>query len=250
MKKLLAFLVAATAVIALGPGVASAAKTGDLTGLYNKRYCEIFAVHTPDPPNFSIDIYNTVGLNNCPRAQWNSLDWDQVKEETGALGTKPNGPRRWLIDGILGGRAGQPVTLAGLEVRKVAVLNLPTLTPENYTEMKIGRTTTWIYRKGRKIHFLVSPEGRKYALQAYTTTVDKTLRAKNLGKLGKNPGMGMPEGWKFRTIRLKKQLKLPAPGVATILRDGLEGTYQKFKWPKNFFKPVKKKSKRQIAAGR
>ena len=245
MKKLIAFLVAATAVIALGPGSASAAKTGDLTGLYNQRYCEIFAVHAPNPPGFSIDIFNTVGLNDCPRDQWDALDWDQVKTETGALGTRPNGPRRWLIDAVLGGEADAPVTLAGLEVRKVAVLNLPTLTPENFSEMKIGRTTTWVYRKGRKLHFLVSPDGRKYALQAYTTNIDKSLRARNLDKLGSNPGMGMPEGWKFKTIKLKKQLKLPAPGVATILRDGLEGTYQKFKWPKNFFKPVKKTVKKK-----
>mgnify|MGYP007051654280 CR=1 FL=1 len=243
MKKLIAFLIALTAVIALGPGTA-AAKKGDLTGLYNKRYCEIFAVHMPNPPEFSIDIYNTVGLNNCPPAQWNALDWDQIKAETGALGTKPNGPRRWLIDAVLGGEADQPVVLSGLEVRKVAVLNIATLTPENYTEMKIDRTTTWVYNKGRKLHYLVSPTGRKYALQAYTTNVDRSLRAKNLHKLAGNPGMGMPTGWKFKTIRLKKQLRLPAPGVATILRDGLEGTYQKFKFPKNFFKPVKKPVKK------
>jgi hypothetical protein len=242
VKKFIAFLVAVTAVIALVPTTASA-KTGNLTGLYNQRYCEIFAVHLGDPSGFAIDIFNTIGLNDCPPEQWNSLDWDQVKEETGAIGTKANGPRRWVIDAILGGKAEAPVTLAGLDVRKVAVLNLPTLTPENYTEMKIARTTTWMYRKGRPLHFLVSPDGRKYALQAYTTTIDKTLRAKNLSKLGSNPGMGMPEGWTFKTIRLKKQLKLPAFGVATILRDGLEGTYQKFKWPKNFFKPVKKPKK-------
>lgn len=244
MKRVFVFLLGLIAVAALAPQAASA-KVGNLTGLYNQRYCEIFAVHPGSPSGFAIDIFNTIGLNDCPPEQWNSLDWDQVKQETGALGTKPNGPRRWVIDGILGGQAEEPVTLGGLEVRKVAVLNLPTLTPENYTEMNIARTTTWMYKKGRPLHFLISPEGKKYALQAYTTNVDKTLRAKNLYKLGSNEGMGMPEGWTFKTIRLKKQLKLPADGEATILRDGLEGTYQKFKWPKNFFKPVKKKNKKR-----
>ena len=63
MKKFIAFLVAATAVIALAPQLASA-KTGTLTGLYNTRYCEIFTVTRPDPPNYQVDVYNTVGLND------------------------------------------------------------------------------------------------------------------------------------------------------------------------------------------
>jgi len=246
VKRAVVFLVGLIAAIALVPQSASA-KTGDLRGLYNSRYCEIFAIFPGEPSGFSIDIYNTIGLNDCPRQRWDSLDWNQVREQTGSLGTKPNGPRRWVIDAVLGGKVDEPVTLGGLEVRKVAVLNLPTLAPENYTEMKIGRTTTWVYRKGRPLHYLVSPEGRKYALQAYTTTIDPTLRARNLSGLASNEKMGLPEGWRFKTIRLKKRLKLPAPGVATILRDGVEGTYQKFTWPKNFFKPAKKHKKNKKA---
>jgi hypothetical protein len=60
--------------------------------------------------------------------------------------------------------------------------------------------------------------------------------------------MALPDGWTYRTIRLKKQLRLKAPGQATIMRDGLGGTYQKFKWPKKFFKPVKKKPKKHHSA--
>lgn len=242
MKRFLAFLVAVLAVIVLMPQAASAAtKSKALTGLYNQRYCEIFAVSMPEPPNFKIDIYNTVGLNNCPAAIWNAIDFDQIKADTGSIGAAPNGPRRWLIDAIAGGRAGQPVTLGSLDMRLVAVLTVPSLSPSPYTEMKIARTTTWVFNKGRKINFLISPEGRKYALQAYTTTIDKTLRAKNLARLGKKPQMAMPQGWRYKSIKLKKQLRLKAPGMATILRDPLGGTYQRFTWPKNFFKPVKKK---------
>jgi len=236
VKKLIAFLIAATAVIALA---------GTLTGLYNQRYGEIFTAPRPDPPDYTVDIYNTVGLNDCPADQWAAVDYDEVKTQTGSLTAVPNGPRRWVIDTIAGGKADEPLTLSGLEVRHVAVLTVPSLSPEPYTEMKIARTTTWVYNKGHKVHWLVSPEGKKYALQAYTTNVDKTLRAKNLDSLGTNPQMALPEGWKYRTIKLKKQLRLPAPGVATIMRDPLGGTYQKFKWPKKFFKPVKKKKAKQ-----
>ena len=244
VKKFIAFLVAATAVIALAPQLASA-KTGTLTGLYNTRYCEIFTVTRPDPPNYQVDVYNTVGLNDCPADQWAAVDFDEVKAQAGSLAAVANGPRRWLIDTIAGGKAGDPLTLGGLEVRHVGVLSVPSLSPDPYTELKIARTTTWVYNRGRKIHWIVSPQGRKYALQAYTTNFDKTLRANNLDRMDKNPGMALPDGWKYRTIRLKKQLRLKAPGIATIMRDGLGGTYQKFKWPKNFFKPVKKKSKKR-----
>ena len=242
VKRFIAFLVAVTAVIALVPA-ASSAKTGSLYKLYNKRYCEIFTVTAPNPPSFTVDVYNTIGLNDCPADKWNAVDFNEVKAQTGSLLSVPNGPRRWLIDAIVGGKAGTPVTLSGLEVRHVGVLTVPSLSPPTYTELKIARTTTWVYNKGRKIHWIVSPEGKKYALQAYTTNTDKTLRAKNLDDLGENPGMALPDGWKYRTIKLKKQLRLKAPGIATITRDGLGGTYQKFKWPKNFFKPVKKSKK-------
>jgi hypothetical protein len=240
VKKVIAFVIAATAVIALAPQVASA-KTGTLAGLYNQRYCEIFTVTRPDPPDYTIDVYNTVGLNDCPADRWEAVDYNEVKTQTGSLAAVANGPRRWLIDKIAGGKAGEPLSLSGLEVRHVGVLTVPSLSPTPYTEMKIARTTTWVYNKGHKVHWIVSPEGKKYALQAYTTNVDKTLRAKNLDSLAANPQMALPEGWKYRSIKLKRTLRLRAPGMATIMRDPLGGTYQKFKWPRKFFKPVKKK---------
>ena len=243
MKRLIAFLIAATAVIALVPAGASA-KTGTLEGLYNKRYCEIFTVKMPNPPGFSVDVYNTIGLNDCPADQWNAVDYDQVAADTGSLKAVPNGPRRWLVDAIANAKADEPLTIGGLEMRQVAVLTLPNLNPGFYTELSIARTTTWVFNKGRTVHYIVSPEGKKYVLQAYTTTVDPTLRAKNLDKLAENPQMALPEGWSFKTIKLKKQLRLRAPGVATIMRDGVGGTYQKFTWPKDFFKPVKKAKKK------
>ncbi len=239
MKRLIAFLIAATAVIALVPGGANA-KTGTLTGLYNARYCEVFTVTRPEPPNFKVDVFNTIGLNDCPADKWAAIDYNAVAADTGSLLAVPNGPRRWLIDTIAGGRAGEPVMVSGLEMRHVGVLTVPSLTPVPYVEMKIARVTTWVFNKGRKLHYLVSPEGRKYALQAYTTNVDKSLRAKSMASLATNEAMALPEGWTFKTIKLKKQLRLKAPGIATIMRDPLGGTYQRFTWPKDFFKPVKK----------
>ncbi|MDQ5895157.1 MAG: hypothetical protein QG596_1418, partial [Actinomycetota bacterium] len=197
VKRLIAFLVAFAAVIVLVPAAASA-KVGTLDGLYNTRYCEIFTVTMPDPPNFSVDVYNTVGLSDCPAEEWNSVDFTAVKDETGSLLAVPNGPRRWLIDTIANGKAGTPVTIGGMQMRHVAVLTVPSLSPPPYTEMKIARTTTWVFNKGRKVHWIVSPEGRKYVLQAYTTNIDRSLRAKDLDSMDENASMALPEGWNYR----------------------------------------------------
>ena len=69
-------------------------------------------------------------------------------------------------------------------------------------------------------------------MQAYTNTIDPTLTEKKLNKLGSNPAIAMPEGWKFKTRKLKRNLQLRANGVAHIVRDGLGSVYQRFTWPK------------------
>ena len=74
--------------------------------------------------------------------------------------------------------------------------------------------------------------GTRYAMQAYTNTIDPTLTEKKLNKLGSNPAIAMPEGWKFKTRKLKHKLELRANGVAHIVRDGLGSVYQRFTWPK------------------
>ncbi len=61
------------------PGIASSAD-GDavsskddrrvIGGLFNERYCEIFAISAPTEAGFPVRIYNTIGLNSCPGSTW------------------------------------------------------------------------------------------------------------------------------------------------------------------------------------
>ncbi len=89
---------------ACADGIVAVSHTGG-PALHNARYCEIFTVTQPDPPDFTVHVYNTIGLNDCPAEQWNAVDYNEVKTQTGALLSVPNGPRRWLIDAIAGGKA-------------------------------------------------------------------------------------------------------------------------------------------------
>lgn len=235
------FVGAAVAIAALmmlpTAGMAATQPKGKgLHGLYNARYCEIFSV-TSLSPTIAVDVYNTIGLNTCPPAEFEAVDLNAVKAQLGSLLTLKNGPRHWVIDGITGATAGEPMDIAGMDFRLVGVLTPPSLNPDPFTEITINRTTTWNYKKGRNLRVAVSPTGVRYAMQAYTNTIDPTMTEKKLNSLGSNPATGLPEGWKFKTRKLKHKLELRANGVAHIVRDGLGGVYQRFTWPKPKPKP-------------
>lgn len=213
-----------------------------LGGLYNTRYCEIFAVDAdPDGSGFLVNIFNTVGLNRCPADQWHAVDFKEVAKSQGALIAVPNGPRRWVIDAISGAKAGEPLVLSGLEIRPVATLQVDSLSPAPFTELKVNRTTTWNYRKGRYLRQVVSPKGKRYAMQAYTRTIDPELTESGLNRIDRNPQMALPEGWRYKVRKLKRKLTLRSAGSTRIVRDGLGSVYQKFRWPKH---RQKHKSKR------
>ncbi|MBK5233714.1 MAG: hypothetical protein JJE13_12120 [Thermoleophilia bacterium] len=202
-----------------------------LGGLYNSRYCEIFTVNANPEGGFLVNVFNTVGLNRCPAEQWDAVDFKEVAESQGALLAVPNGPRRWVIDAITGAKAGEPLVLSGLEVRPVATLGTPTLSPAPFTELTVNRTTTWNYKKGHYIRQVISPEGKRYAMQAYTRNVDPELSEPDLNTVDQNPLMALPEGWRYKTRKLKRKLTLRSAGSTRIVRDGLGCVYQKFRWP-------------------
>lgn len=201
-------------------------------GLFNKRYCEILGVSAPTGDGFPVTIYNTIGLNTCPPARWNSLDFDAIAADRGWLAAAPNGPRRWLIDAVVGGEPGPVQILGGLKMREVATLTSRSLTPEAFTIIKVGRDNNWIFRKGRKIRELIAPNGRRFVMQAYTRTIDPGLNLRELNRTASNPLAEIPDGWRFKTRRLRRKLVVRAGGEATIVRDGLGSVYQKYRLPK------------------
>ena len=225
----------APAATSAGDGKATSSKKSKkrvIGGLFNKRYCEILAVSAPTEAGFPVTIYNTIGLNNCPPTTWNSLDFNAIAADRGLFAAAPNGPRRWLVDAVVGDAPGPATDFGGLMMREVATLTTPSLAPEPFAVFKIGRDNNWIFRKGRKIRELIAPNGRRFIMQAYTKTVDPGLNLKTLDQTGSNPAAAIPEGWRFKTRRLKRKLVVRAGGEATIVRDGLRSVYQKYRLPK------------------
>jgi hypothetical protein len=228
----LALVLLIAIVSAGGAGAAAKQPAPIIGGLFNQRYCEIFKVGNPTSEGFPVTIFNTVGLNDCPTATWDAIDYDAIRTSEDLLAAVPNGPRRWLVDAVQGRTNGVSVDVGGLMMRPVASLVTQSLSPAAFTETKIARNNSWIFRKGRTIHEVVSPTGTRYVMQAYTRTVDPTLTPKTLSAVGRNPLAEIPTGWKFRSRTLKRKLVVRSNGMATIVRDGLRSVYQKYKPPK------------------
>jgi hypothetical protein len=120
----------------------------------------------------------------------------------------------------------------GLMMRQVATSELTTTTPPAaYTELIINRTTTWSYNKGRYLRVLVSPSGRQYVMQAYTTMIDPSLTEAKLNNLASARGttLRLPKRWKYKAYRNTRKLDLTIPEHATVIQDNLKNTYQRIK---------------------
>jgi hypothetical protein len=196
-----------------------------LGGLHDARYCEVLEVKGA-PPNAKVVVWNTVGLNDCPAAKWNSLDATQLAKERGDTAVVLNGPRHWVFDSVTG-KAGQTHSFHGLRMRKVAAIRIRTaaeLVQTPYTDRTIERSNTWHWNRGRVVYELVAPGGDVYVMQAYSQIKDRSLSLRKLRTLGRR--IDPPPGWHYRVRRLRHKLDLVANGSATIIQDELQNTYQ------------------------
>ena len=231
-------LVALACLVLLMPAGASAkpASYKLIKGVYNARYCEIFMIDLDDPGNpiagGVADIYNTIGVNDCPQATWDGVDFTALASEYSGAGidlAAPNGPRHWVLDAIGGRNVGVTVTLSGLDLRKVATARFAPLPPPNFKEITVNRSTQWIFNKGRRVRELIAPNGRRYVMQAYDGAATKTEQQLDPTNTELGAGYGVPDGWRYRAFKTKKRWVLTAPTKATIVRDGLKSVYQRYR---------------------
>jgi hypothetical protein len=123
------------------------------------------------------------------------------------------------------------VAFDGLEMRQIATLLIddPQLLgaggPHPYREHTIARTTVHVFSSGKPVYELVAADGREYVMQAYAQIVDPALTQEQLSALAAR--LQLPEGWHYRTRALDRDLVLRAGGVAHIVQDELQNTYQR-----------------------
>ncbi len=194
-----------------------------------ERYGEILVV-TGGPFQFTGHVYNTIGLNDCPEAQWKALDPAKLKKEWKARSVLLNGPRAFVMDSNALANPGAIATFDGLQARHLAnvAISLGTILKgraKPYTENRVARTSQYVYKKGRPVYELISPDGKTYVMQSYSMIVDPSLSMSDLAGLGSR--LQLPAGWKYQTRIPSEDLVMTATGTAYVLQDNLENSYQR-----------------------
>jgi hypothetical protein len=201
-----------------------------IEGLRGVRYGEVLLVRAVDG-GFAADVYNTMGLNDCPPAAFAELDAAAIAAEHGALVALLNGPRHWVLDAIEAPpRAAAPTVKFGtLEMFLAATLELGATLPQpgGYVERAVHRDTVFEWSAGTPRHELRAPGGARYVMQALSHAVDPGQTIAALDGLAAR--LVPPAGWTFATRVEDRPLRLLSDvhGVATVVQDELANTYQR-----------------------
>ena len=198
--------------------------------LRNVSYCEVIPV-TRDGRTLTSWVYNTLGLNDCPQAEWDALTEDEVNEEYGSISAELNGPRYWVIDKLVASGSTdstETFTFGEIEMTLRAKIETklrePTVGQQFYTPNEVQRDTTYTYNAGQAVYELTSPEGDVYIMQSYSQIEDKELTIDQLASLG--DVLRLPHGWSYSTRTLTEDYELVTNGLAYVINDNLYNSYQ------------------------
>jgi hypothetical protein len=205
------------------------AKGDTIEGTRDARYCELIPV-VRGGLHLTATVYNTLGLNDCPPSVWDAITEKAMKQRFDALTVILNGPRHFLMDSITAGgatKAGKTIEAGGLKLTERASIDvgLMDLMHRPYRELTIDRDTIYRFKAGNPVFMLEAPDGSRYAMQAYSQIVDKSLDYAGLSALGNR--LKLPSGWRYTKLSPETDLVLGAKGTATVVQDELENTYQK-----------------------
>lgn len=158
------------------------------------------------------------------------IDTKKLAEEIGAVACVPNAGRHWMMDEI-DMHLGEVVDFQGVKMAWAGDMSADEVMQHfggPYVIGKILRDTNWIYKAGNPVYLLREPGGLVWVMQEYTKEVDATLTPDNLDGVGAKL-KNLPEGWKFETKILDKDLSLDTRRSAlwaSIIRDELGNTYE------------------------
>lgn len=201
--------------------------------LQNTRYCEILPVFR-NGLSFTVEVYNTIGISDCPPERWQQIDTKSVRKTSGALLVRRNGPRYWVINEAIGSgetASGKIADIDGMEMKLVAKIELKlmdlflAIANSSYRETVVARSNSWIYYAGNQVYELISPEGEVYRMQSYSQMVDPTLVIDDLEMLGER--LDLPKGWSYHVRVLDNDSELKADGMAYMINDEFFNAYMK-----------------------
>lgn len=198
--------------------------------LRDTRYCEVLA-GTLSGGIVALDVYNTIGLNDCPDAAWRALDVAALRTELAVAFVVLNGPRRWTLDAFEVGELQNPQvrTLGGIAMRLAGRIEVPLSVAMSggaaYRIQTVRRDSTVRFDQGARVFELIDDAGFVYVMQSYSLQMQAQTLA-SLETLGER--LRLPTAWRFRTRVLTEALRVTAvDGFASVVPDELGNTYQR-----------------------
>jgi len=191
------------------------------------RYGEVLAMFLRDT-GLEAEVYGTQMLNDCPQELWETLNAEEIAKDMGAVFTKLNGPRYWVLDG-LGSKVAvvDPVfkDFNGIQMRRIATIPIGAdFAAGPYIARNVNRGAVFFFDAGKTVYELVDPDGRALVMQARCVGVDPNMSEESLATLGER--LALPEGWSYRTRILESELVVDtSESLATVVQDEFENTY-------------------------
>ncbi len=195
--------------------------------IHDSRYCEVILLVIAGGV-VDAEVWNSLGLGECPDDAWEALDPAALAEEAGVSMVVLNGPRHFLMDRIenLGEASDEVRTFGGIPMQLGATFSAPLsgLADTPWTEREITRDTLFTFDAGREVYQLVNPEGRLFTMQSYSLAEDPSLTVGALAALGGQ--LDLPEGWTYAAVTLDAERVVASGGLAVVVQDELKNTYQ------------------------
>jgi hypothetical protein len=219
------------------PDDCAGAELKKFENLRNYRYEEI-DLFAKDPLKqvLYVSTYNTTGQNagedsrnSAPKALAQSVDPKRVAKQYQALSAWISPPRYWTLD-WLADRVGAVRNFEGLDAAWMgnSQATRPAASSKSgstaYHTTLVARSAVEGFKKGSQVYLLDDPKGRTWVMVAYTDKDDPGLTIDNLASL--DSVLKLPQGWKFRTETLDKELILePKAGFTAVILDDKEDIY-------------------------
>ncbi|VGO12458.1 hypothetical protein PDESU_01011 [Pontiella desulfatans] len=204
-----------------------------IKNLRDARFCELFFIRVKGDQN-ELNVYNPTGLNgmektkdSCPDELLSKLDIEGLIKHYKLDGIYFNQPRHWIMDEMLI-PVGAVRELDGMDYYWMASSHMPAnieMKPGflTYKRCPVERKSTFTFKAGKEVFLLDDPDGKVWVMKAYRDSYGQSYETlKDLGKRYKK----LPEGFSTRVKVLEKDLVLkPTGGVATVMQDEFENTY-------------------------
>lgn len=171
-------------------------------------------------------VFNSFPLNYCPEELWSKLDADAIARENDAQMALLNGPRYWLMSQIdkESGTDQEKRCFGGIDMLRQATVQLSSMNPAPYSVNRVNRKALFTFGAGRPVFELVDPDGRRWVMQTYSQTVDKTLSLDDLPRLASR--LTLPAGWCYESRTLSSPLTVDTRGRdAQVTQDDLANSY-------------------------